>query len=438
MIRNFGYHLIEENDSLLLAISGGIDSMVLLHMINELKEKLCLNLYIAHVDHQKRVSSIDDRDFVMKTAEDMNIPCFVETLNDDIEGNFHDYAHNLRYEFFYSLAKKHNINKIVLAHNANDNAETVLMRLARGSSFEGYRGILEKLYYRDILIIRPLLNVSRNDINVYQQVNLVAYKEDPTNDMDGYTRNRFRHHILPLLEKENPKYLEKISQFSLYQQWGYEIVDDISEKLLEKVEFGKSVSISIDMIKTQRKIIQIEVIKKTVNRLTNNAVELTFQNLLDILSLMESEKPQLEFSIENKIYVYKVYDKLEIKKQADRIDDFSFKINDFSKIRLYNGYLLNITKKPDKNYGFIYKLCYNNLDLVFPLTVRNRLNGDRVITESGTKKLKDIFIDKKMAMTERNSLPIIVDKNGEIIYVPGIFKKPSEGEQELYISIWKE
>jgi len=192
------------------------------------------------------------------------------------------------------------------------------------------------------------------------------------------------------------------------------------------------------LIKTQPKIIQIEVVKKIVNRVTNNEVELTFQNLMDILALIENEKPQLEFSIDKKIYVYKVYDKLEVQKEAKKIDDFNVQISDFTKIRLNNGYLLNITKKPDKNYGFIYKLCYNNLDLVFPLTVRNRLNGDRVITESGTKKLKDIFIDKKMAMAERNSLPIIVDKNGEIIYVPGIFKKPSEGEQELYISIWKE
>ena len=438
MIRNFGYHLIEENDHLLLAISGGVDSMVLLHMINNLKEKLSLNLYIAHVDHQKRLSSKDDRDFVLKTAEELNIPCFVETLDNEIEGNFHDYAHNLRYEFFYDLAKKHDIDKIVLAHNANDNAETVLMRLTRGSSYEGYRGILEKLYYRDILIVRPLLNVSRNDIFVYQQVNLIAYREDPTNEMDDYTRNRFRHHILPLMEKENPKYLEKISQFSLYQQWGYELVDDISEKLLENIEVGESVSIPINIIKAQRKIIQIEVIKKIVNRVTNNEVELTFQNLLDILSLIENEKPQLEFSIEKKIYVYKVYDKLEIKKQANKIDDFNVEISDFSKTRLNNGYLLNITKKPDKNYGFIYKLCYNNLDLVFPLTVRSRLNGDRIITESGTKKLKDIFINKKMSMAERNSLPIIVDKNGEIIFVPGIFKKASIGEQELYISIWKE
>jgi len=437
MIKNFGSHLIEPGDSLLLAISGGIDSMVLLDMIVKLKEKLNLKLYIAHVDHQKRVTSKDDRDFVLDYAQDLNIPCFIESLEIDDNQNFHDYAHKKRYDFFYKIAKENNINKVVLAHNANDNAETILMRLTRGSSFEGYRGILESNYYKDLLVIRPLLHVPRNDIEVYQQVNLIAYQNDPTNEMDGYTRNRYRHHLLPLFEQENPRYLEKISQFSYYQSLAYELIDELSNKFLENIEIDDSISIDIDELLKNKKIIQIEIIKKIINHLTNNKLELSFQNFVDIIDLTNNEKPHLQFIIENELYVYKSYQKLYFQREPNELSEFHFEINDFTEIELPNGYLVNITKKPNKNYGFLYKLCYNNLDLVFPLTVRNRLNGDKLKTSIGTKKLKDVLIDKKVPILERNSLPVFLNKNDEIIYIPGIFAKNTTGDNELYILVQK-
>lgn len=437
MIKNFGSHLIETGDSLLLAISGGIDSMVLLDIIAKLKEKLNLKLYIAHVDHQKRISSKDDRDFVLERANDLNIPCFIENLEIDDDQNFHDYAHKKRYDFFHKVAKENNINKVVLAHNANDNAETILMRMTRGSSFEGYRGILESNYYKDLLVIRPLLHVSRNDIEVYQQVNLISYQNDPTNDMDDYTRNRYRHHLLPLLEQENPRYLEKISQFSYYQSLAYDLVDNLSDKFLENVEFDESVGINIDELIKNKEIIQIEIIKKIINRLTNNMLELSFQNFIDIIDMTSNEKPHLQFIIENELYVYKSYEKLYFQREPNELSEFHFEIKDFIEFELPNGDLVNITKKPNKNYGFYYKLCYNNLDLVFPLTVRNRLNGDKIKTSIGTKKLKDILIDKKIPILERNSLPVFLDKNDEIIYIPGIFSKSTSGNNELYILVQK-
>ncbi|MDT8337227.1 MAG: tRNA lysidine(34) synthetase TilS [Candidatus Izemoplasmatales bacterium] len=438
MIKNFGSHLIVQNDSLLLAISGGIDSMVLLDLIVKLKEKLNLKLYIAHVDHQKRVTSKDDRDFVLESASNLNIPCFIENLEIDDEHNFHDYAHKKRYDFFYKIAKENNINKVVLAHNANDNAETILMRMTRGSSFEGYRGILESNYYNDLVVVRPLLHVSRNDIEIYQQVNLIAYQNDPTNDMDDYTRNRYRHHLLPLLEQENPRYLEKISQFSFYQSLAYDLVNELSNNFLENIEMDESIGINISELLNHKEIVQIEIIKKIINYLTNNKLELSFQNFIDILDMTSNEKPHLQFIIENELYVYKSYENLYFQREPNELSEFHFEIKDFTEIKLPNGDLVKITKKPNKNYGFLYELCYNNLDLVFPLTVRNRLNGDKLKTNIGTKKLKDVLIDKKVPILERNSLPVFLSKNDEIIFIPGIFSRNTTGDNELYILVQKE
>ncbi|MFA7076281.1 MAG: tRNA lysidine(34) synthetase TilS [Candidatus Izemoplasmatales bacterium] len=437
MIQNFGNNLIKKNDSLLLAVSGGIDSMVMLDIIYKMKGKLNLKLYIAHVDHQKRDSSKDDCDFVVDTAKELNIPYFVENLEHNDEDNFHDYAHRKRYDFFYKVAKENNINKVVLAHNANDNAETILMRLSRGSSFEGYRGILESNYYNDLLIIRPLLHVSRMDIVVYQQANLVPFQNDPTNDMDDYTRNRYRHHLLPLIAEENPRYLEKLSQFAYYQTLGYELIDDLSNTFLKEVEFNNEVTISISKFVNNHKIIQIEIIKKIINRLTNNQIELSFKNFVDIIALTTNIKPHVKFAIESAIYINKSYDNLTFSlEEIDQVN-YSFTVNEYKEIKLPNGYLVSITKNANKNNGFLYKLCYNNLDLVFPLTIRNRLNGDRISTSSGTKKLKNVFIAKKIPLKERNSIPIFLNKNEEIVFIPGVFEPNTVGNNELYIEIKK-
>jgi len=437
MMENFNYDLIKENDSLLLAISGGIDSMVLLDILNKLKPKLNLKLFIAHVDHQTRISSKDDRDFVLKKAEEYGIQFFLENLEINNEQNFHDYAHKARYEFFYKIGKENKIDKIVLAHNANDLAETILMRLTRGSSFEGYRGILEETKYKTITVIRPMLKMSRNDIEVYQQSNLVAYQNDPSNESDDYTRNRFRHYIMPFLDQENPKYLEKINQFSFYQNLSYKMIEEETLKYLEKSNFYNEGFIDIVDFKKIPEIIKIEVIKRIVNEITNSSLELSLNNILDIIELTNKEKPHLSFIIEDKLYVEKSYNKLDFKTEKEAISEFHFLVEDFQEIELPNNYFISITKKPNKNYGFMYKLWYNNLDLLFPITIRNRRAGDKIKTAIGTKKLKDVFIDKKLPIKERDSLPIILDNNQEIIFIPGIFKKDSTGDNELYILIKK-
>lgn len=434
MLNRFRFDLIKKNDSLLLAISGGIDSMVLLDIIVKLKERLNLIVAIAHVDHQKRESSKDDCDFVIDAAKNLNLPFFVKNLESRGEENFHNYAHKQRYEFFYQIAKENNINKIVLAHNANDNAETVLMRLSRGSSYEGYRGILAKTKYKDIEIIRPLITVPRSEIAVYQQVNLVAYQNDPTNELDDYTRNRYRHHILPLLMEENPRFLDKIQQFSLYQSQSYELIDSLSSQFLVNNQMAKN-ELKISELLKVLPIIQIEVIKKTINLVTNDSVEVSWNNLNDILEMISNPKPHLKFILENKLYISKSYDKLLFQTAEIELENYSYLIDDFKEISLPNNYLLSVAKNANKNYGFIGKLCYNNLDLLFPLTVRNRANGDKVITDAGTKKLKDILIDKKVPIHDRDTLPVVLNKDGEIIFVPGIFTKKTSGKNELYIAI---
>jgi len=428
-------NLIERNDHLLLAVSGGIDSMVLLQYLSSQAKEMNLTLSVAHLDHQKRKESFLDCQLVTDVCQKLSIACYSEKLDMNDTENFHDYAHVKRYDFFASTAKKIGANKIVLAHNADDHAETIVMRLVRGSSFEGYRGILPVSNYQDLLVIRPMLRVSRTEIIEYQSQNHVPYNEDGSNQEDRYTRNRYRHHVMPFFEQENPRYLDKFNQFSDYIDKAYQLIEKLANAFLADnlIKYKDSYAMDIFAFNQIDEIIKIETLKRIVNRLTENQLELSYTNIKDILKLFNNEKPHVELSLSETLFIYKSYNMVYFQKEKTQSNQFHHVIYGLQEIHLPDGALFVITTNPNKYYGNIYKLCYNNLDLIFPLVVRNRIDGDKINTTSGTKKLKDIFINKKIPMETRNNLPVVLDRQQEIIWVPDIYKAKSNGDQVLYL-----
>lgn len=435
MLDSFKTNLIDPNDHLLLAVSGGVDSMVLLHYLQEYSKTNPLKLAVAHLDHQKRPESAMDCEFVKQACKQYSIPCYTDKLTEMSRGNFHNNARKTRYDFFVEIANEIGADKIVLAHNANDNVETILMRLNRGSSFEGYRGILPRTYYKDIEIIRPLLSVSRLEIMNYKELHKVDFVSDSSNEEDSYTRNRYRHHILPFLESENPKYLEKFEQFSSYQTKAYHLIETLSNSYLQKhvKEDKDSLMIDITSFRDLEDILKMEVIKQIVNLQTDNAVELHHTNINDIIHLCLNDKSHVELHLDEKLHIFKSYNIVSFTSTNKEHFDYEYLIHECKEIKLPDNALVIITKYPNKYYGIIYKLCYNNLDLIFPLKVRNRRNGDKIFTDSGTKKIKDVFINKKIPLNIRNNVPILLNKMNEIIWIPNVYKAKTEGNEELYI-----
>jgi len=436
MLNQFNDQLIEENDHLVVAVSGGMDSMVLLDHLIQLKELRSLTLIVAHIDHQKRQSSSEDAAFVENYAHKHNLAYYLLKLTFDHSENFHDYAHKKRYDFFVEVAKQTQANKIVLAHHLDDLAETILMRLARGSSFEGYQGIQERAYYQTFPVIRPMLYITKESIQAYQQSKHIPFCVDESNDEDDYTRNRFRHHIVPLLKNENPKFLEKMKQFSFYQAKTYAFIHQETTHYLNTVNKRDNLfSFSKLQFEKQPEIIQIEAIKTMVNRLTHNQVELTFTNMNDMVQLILSDKPHLEYHLGDNLFLYKRYNKIVLQTTPENTKDYECIIKDVGHYSVNHNVEAFISKKANKNYDYIYKLCYNNLELTFPITIRNRRQGDRLDIQIGTKKLKDFFIDKKIPMDQRNQLPLIVNQHNEILFIPDLFSKKQEGNNTIYIHL---
>ena len=215
-------NLFTKTEPIIVALSGGIDSMVLFDIIKVLNN----NVIIAHVNHNKRNESIDEYNYIEKMAKENNIPFEGYSINNTKE-NFHHESRIQRYDFFRAIAQKYQSTKIAVAHHLDDQVETVLMRIVRGTSFSGYSGIKEIRYDRNVSIIRPLMDIKKEQIVEYSKEKNIKYFEDSSNNEDVYTRNRFRHNIIPLLKEENPNLDNKIIQLAEY-------IDSANEVLEEK------------------------------------------------------------------------------------------------------------------------------------------------------------------------------------------------------------
>jgi len=207
-------NLIEENDKVLVAVSGGPDSICLLNILYNLRETLKIELFVAHVNHLIRKDAKSDAEYVQKYCEDRNIKFFLKECNvmeksKQEKIGVEEAGRNARYDFFKEVANEYNINKIAIGHNKNDLAETLIMNILRGTGTQGLKGIVNNNY------IRPLLDISRKDIEKYCAENKLEPRIDSTNFENEYTRNKIRNIVIPYIKEEfNPNIIEALVRLS--------------------------------------------------------------------------------------------------------------------------------------------------------------------------------------------------------------------------------
>ena len=412
-------NLIEKDETIVVGVSGGIDSMVLLNVLYNLGYKLV----IAHVNHNVRVESKDELIFVKKYAEEKNIP-FESTVLEKIEGtNFQDEARRLRYEFFFDVAKKYNATKIATAHHLDDLLETILMRISRGSNLYGYGGIKPIIHYGYTAIIRPLLCVTRKEIKAYQEANNIPFMEDGSNSKDKYTRNRYRHHVVPILVEENPNIYQNILRYSkqMYLTFDYIRKQSINLYVKNKGEINNEEFMSLD---DSVKLDYISYI------LEQKEIPCSYNKILLIKKMIQNNQPNGFVNVSKNYDFVKKYSTSFISKRVEN-QDYEFIMNIGDEVILPNGNIVKIVRNLKNNEEIYLKLCYNTL--VLPLKIRNRRDGDYFQFKFGKKKIKDLFIDMKIPMDVRNTVPIILDNDGNILGIPGIIKGPKDVIDPIYI-----
>jgi len=232
------YNLIENGDRLVIGVSGGPDSICLLHVLNELKKELNFKIYVAHINHMIREEADSETEYVKEFCENLGIECYIKRIDvvkiaNNLKRGTEETGRKIRYEFFDEILQKTTSNKVATAHNNNDKVETILMNILRGSGTSGLKGI-EAI--RDKKYIRPLIETSREDIEEYCRVNKLNPKIDKSNNENIYTRNKVRNVVIPYIKQEfNPNILKTINRLSEVATEESEYLNKITSETFNKI-----------------------------------------------------------------------------------------------------------------------------------------------------------------------------------------------------------
>lgn len=287
------YNLIEKNDKIVIGVSGGPDSICLLHVLYGLKEKLGIEIVVAHVNHMLRDVADLETEYVQSFCKKLGIECYVKKadileISKTQKKGTEEVGRQVRYDFFDEVAKKTNSNKIATAHNSNDRAETVILNILRGSGLSGLKGI-EPI--RDNKYIRPLINTDRQDIENYCNDNKLEPKYDKTNNENIYTRNKVRNTVIPYIKKEfNPNIIKTINRLSSLATEENEYLQAITKQEFENLLIEKTENIILDLHKfnSLNLVIKRRLLLYTINEVlhTTNGIEKV--NIDDIIKLCKN------------------------------------------------------------------------------------------------------------------------------------------------------
>jgi len=405
---------ITAHDKVIVACSGGSDSMGLLYLLISNFNKN--NIICAHVNHNVRKQSQKEYKYVKCFCEENGILFEGTKLEKIVKHNFEDYARKFRYQFFEDLLKKYRAKYIITAHHGDDQIETILMRITRGSNLSGYAGIkLEDGQY-----LRPFLTVSKQEILDYVKCNRINYYEDYTNHHDKYTRNRYRHNIIPFLKKEDrnihQKYLKYSNELMLY--------DEFLLKYVKDNNFLKDSYVDLAALQKEHILVKKKVLQMLVKRIQREDIlEISDKNIENMLNIINSSKSNSKIDLSNGYIAKKSYNKFEIVKKSEITDYEEIYNNCFENEEYVITSVANSTEKSN------WLLRLHSSEIKLPLIVRNRRYGDVIMLKnSGTKKIKDIFIDEKIDVDKRKRYPIVVDSNGTILWLPGLKKSKFDKE----------
>jgi len=424
--------LIEKNDKILIGVSGGPDSMALLYILNELKEELGFSIYVAHVNHGIRKEEADaDEEFVKDISKELSIPFYSTKVN------MNEYARKnkltseeagrvIRYDFFNKILNEIGGGKIAVAHNKNDQAETLLMRFFRGTGLEGLRG----MEYKNNNIIRPLLEVSREEIEEYCNKNNIPVRIDRTNLETIYGRNRIRLEVIPyIMEHYNKGIVDTLSRTSKLMQMDSELISEIVEEKYKNIvveESDNSIVLYMGSLNNEHYSIKSRIIRRSIEKLNKSLKGIEEKHINNIISLANENVTGKSLDMPHNISVAVSYGNLIIKKEnksGKESFSYCFNVGDTVYIKelgsTITSKVVNISEvNIDVTNRFIKYFDYDKIN--GRLNIRNRKDGDRFIPlgMNGSKKLKDFFIDEKIPKDKRDYIPI-VENSGKIMWVVG-------------------
>lgn len=422
------YRMLQAGERVLVAVSGGPDSVALLHLLVALSSELALKLHVFHLNHQMRGAEAEkDARFVKKMAKDLGIPATFRSFDVPSflkKSRFspQEGARQIRFKLLEEEADKIEADKIALGHQADDQMETFLIRLIKGTGTDGLRGIPP---VRD-RFIRPLIEISRDEIEAYLKEKKIDYRLDATNLETRYLRNKVRRELVPVLKKYNPCFLENLlklttiirdEQAFLEEELGYWFPGKREKKEKGVLPLVSFIGVPIALIRL--------FLRQQIAFVKGDLKDVEFKHIEPIVSFLEGKTPSIELDLPGDTLVFNEYENLIITKKAllrtlpvtrvwlnvpgeTEVPELKMKV-----IATFQDEI-GETKRGSNAAMFDADVFEQ------PLSVRTRLPGDRFqpLGLRGTKKLQNFFVDEKVPEKERDRVPLI-ESGGKIVWVVG-------------------
>lgn len=418
------YNMFKEDDLVIVALSGGPDSVALLHILYKLKDKLKIRIAAVHINHGLRGKDSDeDEQFVNNICKKYNIPLYSKRFDihkiAKMNGMSCEMAgREARYSYFLELIDKLSGNKIALAHHANDQAETILMRLIRGSGIEGLTGIKP---VRDKIFVRPMISITRKEIESYCKDNELSPRIDKSNYEKIYSRNKVRLELIPYIQENfNKDITNTLNRFADIIKGDNDYLETIATEKADKycLTDGNDIKISKAAFKEHGAILS-RILRNTIKKIKGNLKNIEKKHIDDIIEIQKKETGKV-LSLPDNIQIINTYRDIVIKKKLKETNILDYKklkyrldINKNNYIQS-EGFIVRMQliesksgKKVLKNNKFIKYFDYDkaNNDII----LRYRKNGDKFspLGMKGRKKVKDYFMDLKIPQHERSRIPMI-------------------------------
>ncbi len=453
------YKLFSPSNKTVVGVSGGPDSVCLLYMLHNLGYQLI----IVHLNYGLRGKDSDkDEKFVKDLAKKLNLLFISKKINiSKNKGNLEEKARDARYEFFKKVAYKHRIDKIAIAHTADDQIETVLMNMLRGTGLRGLCGMkyitkqsrkykVESRYE----VIRPFLDIWRLEIEEYLNKNKILYRTDNSNFDLRFTRNHIRHRLIPALEAENLQFkkmfLKKIKKFQnkykeIFKKASSQL-SVVSYSLSDKAYFpdvhrgtarpdhkmigNREIVLDSNKFNKSEPSLQSEILRLAIEKITGNLKNITEINTKQSLKLIKSGKTGSQIHLQKKLRIFKDYDKIKISLQSTNYNPQLIKkkvlqipgITEISEINMKIKTELQKKAKDHKQWTVDKKNAFLDLDKCKKnIYIQGWKKGDWFypLGMQGKKKLQDFFTDNKISKRTRKQIPIIVTEKNRIIWIAG-------------------